>query len=56
MASSAALLCHTIATLQRKFMMKDMCPLHHFFRVTVERRTQDLFLYQRQYYLVILEY
>lgn len=56
MASSAALLCHTIAALQREFMMKDMCSLHHFFRVTAERRTQDLFLHQRQYYLVILEY
>jgi hypothetical protein len=39
MASNATLLCHTIAALQREFMIKDLYPLPHFFRVIMEWRT-----------------
>jgi hypothetical protein len=35
--------------------MKDLGPLHHFLGVTVEQRSDDLFLHQRQYARDILE-
>jgi hypothetical protein len=44
-----------IAALQRKFMMKDLGPLHHFLGIIAERRPQGLFLHQRQYVIDILE-
>jgi hypothetical protein len=54
-ASSANLLQRTIVALQREFTMKDLGPHHHFLLVTAERRSQGLFLHQRQYALDILE-
>lgn len=48
------LLQHTIASLQQEFMMKDL-GLHHFLRVVVEFRSNDLFLHQQQSILDILE-
>jgi hypothetical protein len=42
------------AALLRDFAMKDMGPLH-FLGITVEQRTQGLFLHQRQDALGILE-
>jgi hypothetical protein len=35
--------------------MKDLGPLHHFLGITTERRSQGLFLHQRQYAIDILE-
>jgi hypothetical protein len=35
--------------------MKDLGPLHHFLGITVERRPDKLFLYQRTYMLDILK-
>jgi hypothetical protein len=35
------------ASLQRKFAMKDLGPLHHFMVVVVKRHRQGLFLHQR---------
>jgi hypothetical protein len=35
--------------------MKDICPLHHFLGISVEQRSDDLFLHQRQYARDILE-
>jgi hypothetical protein len=35
--------------------MKDLGPLHHFLGITAERRSQGLFLHQRQYAIDILE-
>jgi hypothetical protein len=35
--------------------MKDLGPLHHFLAIIVERRSQGLFLHQRQYAIDILE-
>jgi hypothetical protein len=37
MTSNGALLQHTIAALQHKFVMKDLGPLHHFLGITVDR-------------------
>jgi hypothetical protein len=54
--STADLLQRTIATLQREFAMKDLVPLHHFLSITVECRSQGLFLHQRQYAIDILEW
>jgi hypothetical protein len=54
-ASTTDLLQCTIITLQREFVMKDLGPLHHFLGITVERRSQGLFLHQRQYTTNILE-
>jgi hypothetical protein len=45
--SSSELLRHTIAALQREFAMKDLSPLHHFFNITIEHRSDGLFLHQR---------
>jgi hypothetical protein len=54
-ASSLELLRRIISCLQREFAMKDLGTLHHFLGVTVERRSQGLFLHQRQYTVDILE-
>jgi hypothetical protein len=54
-ASSPELLRRIISCLQREFAMKDLGTLHHFLGVTVERRSQGLFLHQRQYTVDILE-
>jgi hypothetical protein len=54
-ASSTELLGRTISALQREFAMKDLGPLHHFLGITVERRLDRLFLYQRTYTLDILK-
>jgi hypothetical protein len=35
--------------------MKDISPLHHFLGISVEQRSDDLFLHQRQYAQDILE-
>jgi hypothetical protein len=49
------LLRRTISALQREFTMKDLGPLHHFLDITVERRSDGLFLHQRTYMLDILK-
>jgi hypothetical protein len=54
-ASSTELLHRTISTLQREFVMKDLGLLHHFFGITVECRSDGLFLHQRTYMLDILK-
>jgi hypothetical protein len=54
-ASSLELLQRTTTTLQQQFAMKDMGPLHHFLDVSVEQRSDNLFLHQRQYARDILE-
>jgi hypothetical protein len=53
--STANLLQRTIVALHREFAMKDLGPLHHFLGITAERRSQGLFLHQRQYAIDILE-
>jgi hypothetical protein len=53
--SNTDLLQRTIVALQREFAMKDLGPLHHFLGITVECRSQSLFLHQRQYAIDILE-
>jgi hypothetical protein len=35
--------------LQQQLTMKDLSPLHHFLDISVEQRSDDLFLHQRQY-------
>jgi hypothetical protein len=54
-ASTTDLLQRTIVALQWEFAMKDIGPLHHFLGITAERRSQGLFLHQRQYAIDILE-
>jgi hypothetical protein len=54
-ASSTKLLRHTISTLQREFVMKDLEPLYHFLDITVERCPDGLFLHQCTYMLDILK-
>jgi hypothetical protein len=54
-ASSPELLQRTTTTLQQQFVMKDLSPLHHFLGVSVEQRSDGLFLHQRQYAQDILE-
>jgi hypothetical protein len=54
-ASSTELLRRTISDLQREFAMKDLGPLHHFLGITVEHRSDDLFLHQLTYTLDILK-
>jgi hypothetical protein len=54
-ASSTELLRHTIFALQRKFVMKELGPLHHFLDIIVKCRPDDLFLHQRTYTLDILK-
>jgi hypothetical protein len=53
--SSTMLLQHTISALKRKFTMRDLGSLHHFLRVSVQQRPNELFLSQHQYALDILE-
>jgi hypothetical protein len=54
-ASSTKLLHRTISALQREFTMKDLRPLHHLLGITVERRSDGLFLHQLTYMLDILK-
>jgi hypothetical protein len=53
-ASSDVLLRHIIDLLHHEFAMKDLGDLHHFLGLSVTRRTDGLFLCQRQYILDIL--
>jgi hypothetical protein len=53
--SSTMLLQHTISALKQKFTMRDLGSLHHFLRVSVQQRPNELFLSQHQYALDILE-
>jgi hypothetical protein len=46
-ASSLELLQHTSTALQQQFAMKNLDPLHHFLDVSVEQRSDNLFLHQR---------
>jgi hypothetical protein len=48
-ASSPKLLQHTTTALLQQFTMKDLNPLHHFLDVSVEQRSDSIFLHQRQY-------
>jgi hypothetical protein len=43
------LLQRTTTALQQQFMMKDLGPFHHFLGISVEQRSDSLFLYQRMY-------
>jgi hypothetical protein len=54
-ASSLELLQRTTTVLQQQVMMKDLDPLHHFLGVSVEQRSDSLFLHQHQYARDILE-
>jgi hypothetical protein len=54
-ASNMELLHHTISALQREFTMTDLGLLHHFLSITVEHRSDGLFLHQRTYTLDILK-
>jgi hypothetical protein len=54
-ASSTSLVQHTISALKREFAMKDLGPLHHFLRVSVQHQADGLFLTQRQFTLDISE-
>ena len=49
------LLPHTISALQQEFSMKDLGPLHHFLGISVERKSNGLFLAQKQYTLDIIQ-
>jgi hypothetical protein len=53
-ASSTVLLRRTVSALQRKFVMKDLGPLH-FLGITVEHRPDEMFLHQRTYTLDIIK-
>jgi hypothetical protein len=44
-ASSLELLQRTTTALQQQFAMKDLGPLHHFLGVSVEQRSDGLFLH-----------
>jgi hypothetical protein len=55
-ASSAALLQQTISALKQEFTKKNLRPLHHFLRVSVQHQADGLFLTQRQFALNILEW
>jgi hypothetical protein len=54
-ASSTELLRRTIFALQRESAMNDLGPLPHFLGITIERRSDGLFLHQRTYMLDILK-
>jgi hypothetical protein len=54
-ATSVTLLQHTISTLKREFVMKDLRPLHHFLGVSVLHQADGFFLTLRQFALDILE-
>jgi hypothetical protein len=53
-ASITELLRRTISIIQREFTMKDLGLLHHFLGITVERRSDGLFLHQCTYTIDIL--
>jgi hypothetical protein len=53
-ASSTTLLRRTVSALQRKFVMKDLGPLH-FLGITVEHHPDGMFLHQRTYTLDIIK-
>jgi hypothetical protein len=54
-ASSPELLQRITTALQQQFAMKDLGPLHDFLGDSVQQRSDDLFLHQRQYARDILE-
>jgi hypothetical protein len=54
--SSIVLLQHIISAFKQEFVMKDINPLHHFLRVSVQPQVDGLFLTQRQFALDILEH
>jgi hypothetical protein len=54
-ASSSELLHCIIAALQQEFAMKDLRPLHRFLGITVEHRSDGLFLHQCTYTLDIIK-
>jgi hypothetical protein len=54
-ASNTMLLRRIISALQRKFVMKDLRPLHHFLGITIEHRPDGMFLHQRTYALDIIK-
>jgi hypothetical protein len=54
-ASSSGFLQRIISALRQEFSMTDMGPLHHFLGISVQRRSDGLFLSQRQYLLDILD-
>lgn len=49
------LLQQIISSLQSEFPLKDLCPLHHFLGITMERRDSGQFLHQRHYLVDIIE-
>jgi hypothetical protein len=53
--SSTTLLQQTISALKWEFTMKDLGPLHHFLGVSIQHRTDELFLTQWKFALDILE-
>jgi hypothetical protein len=53
--SNSELLQCTPTALQQQFVMKDIGPPHHFLSISVEQRSDGLFLHQRQYARDILE-
>jgi hypothetical protein len=53
--SSTMFLCRTISALHREFTMKDIGSLHHFLGITVERRSDVMFLHQHAYTLDIIK-
>jgi hypothetical protein len=55
-ALSSELLQHTTTALQQRFTMKDLNPLPHFLGISVEQRSDDLFLHQCQYARDILKH
>jgi hypothetical protein len=55
-ASSPELLEHTTTALQQQFAMKDLNSLHQFLIISVEQRSDSLFLHQRQHARDILEH
>jgi hypothetical protein len=54
--SSIVLLQHIISAFKQEFVMKDLNPLHHFLRVSVQPQVDGLFLTQHQFALDVLEH
>jgi hypothetical protein len=54
-ASSPELLQRTTTDLQQQFAMQDLSPPHHLLGVSIEQRSNDLFVHQHQYAQDILE-
>jgi hypothetical protein len=52
---NSELLQRTTTALQQQFAMKDLDPRHHVLGVSVEQRSDGLFLHQRQYAPGIIE-